>query len=129
MWPRLPASTRPRASTPSSTDMPSSVVCLRRRASRSPLSWSCKSPALSICLHTTENQMLTNTSAGNGSIDDPDASYMYDLTMTQIEDQYPELAADISVMRLDPNDQLLNMLIANAEVVLQLSTREGFEVK
>jgi hypothetical protein len=32
-------------------------------------------------------------------------------------------------MRLDPNDQLLNTLIANAHVVLQLSTREGFEVK
>ena len=32
-------------------------------------------------------------------------------------------------MRLDANDQLLNTLIANAHVVLQLSTREGFEVK
>ena len=43
--------------------------------------------------------------------------------------QYPDLAKDISVMRLDANDQLLNTLIANAHVVLQLSTREGFEVK
>lgn len=32
-------------------------------------------------------------------------------------------------MRLDPNDQLLNTLITNAHIVLQLSTREGFEVK
>lgn len=32
-------------------------------------------------------------------------------------------------MRLEPNDQLLNTVIANAHVILQLSTREGFEVK
>jgi hypothetical protein len=35
----------------------------------------------------------------------------------------------ISVMSLEPNDQLLNMLISHAYVVLQLSIREGFEVK
>lgn len=49
--------------------------------------------------------------------------------MAQIEQHYPQLANDISVMRLDPNDQLLNTIIANAHVILQLSTREGFEVK
>lgn len=32
-------------------------------------------------------------------------------------------------MRLDPNDQLLNTIIANAHVIMQLSTREGFEIK
>jgi alpha,alpha-trehalose phosphorylase (configuration-retaining) len=32
-------------------------------------------------------------------------------------------------MRLDANDQLLDTLISRAHVVLQLSTREGFEVK
>jgi len=32
-------------------------------------------------------------------------------------------------MRLPPNDQLLNTLISHASIVLQLSTREGFEVK
>jgi hypothetical protein len=36
---------------------------------------------------------------------------------------------DISIMRLNPNDQLLDTLIAKAHVVLQLSTRKGFEVK
>ncbi|OIW25617.1 glycosyltransferase family 4 protein [Coniochaeta ligniaria NRRL 30616] len=66
---------------------------------------------------------------GNGSVDDPDASMIYDQTMSQIETYYPHLIKDISVMRLDPNDQLLNTVIANAHVVLQLSTREGFEVK
>jgi len=33
------------------------------------------------------------------------------------------------VMRLGPTDQLLNALLSNAKVALQLSTREGFEVK
>jgi glycosyltransferase involved in cell wall biosynthesis len=32
-------------------------------------------------------------------------------------------------MRLPPGDQLLNTLLSNAWVALQLSTREGFEVK
>lgn len=49
--------------------------------------------------------------------------------MHQLETQYPHLIDDCSLMRLEPNDQLLNTLISNAHVVLQLSTREGFEVK
>lgn len=66
---------------------------------------------------------------GNGSIDDPDSSMVFDQTMMKIEKECPHLVDDISVMRLDPNDQLLNTVIANAHVILQLSTREGFEVK
>jgi len=66
---------------------------------------------------------------GNGSVDDPDASLIYDQTMSQLETYYPDLIKDVSVMRLDPNDQLINTMLANAHVVLQLSTREGFEVK
>ncbi|POR39211.1 Trehalose synthase-like protein [Tolypocladium paradoxum] len=66
---------------------------------------------------------------GNGSVDDPDGSMIYDQSLTQIETQYPYLQKDISVMRLDPDDQLLNVLMSNAHVALQLSTREGFEIK
>ncbi|CAG9982635.1 unnamed protein product [Clonostachys byssicola] len=66
---------------------------------------------------------------GNGSVDDPDGTIIYDETMKQLETKYPHLLEDVSVMRLDPNDQLLNTIIANAHVILQLSTREGFEVK
>jgi alpha,alpha-trehalose phosphorylase (configuration-retaining) len=54
---------------------------------------------------------------------------IYDQTMAQLEKHYPDLLKDVSVMRLEPNDQLLNCMIANAHVVMQLSTREGFEVK
>ncbi|PNP74454.1 hypothetical protein FNYG_12210 [Fusarium nygamai] len=66
---------------------------------------------------------------GNQSVDDPDSSIIYDQTLDQIMSLCPELMKDISVMRLEPNDQLLNTLISKAHVVLQLSTSEGFEVK
>ncbi|KAJ4044709.1 hypothetical protein NW761_008377 [Fusarium oxysporum] len=66
---------------------------------------------------------------GNQSVDDPDASIVYDQTLDQIMSLCPELMKDISVMCLVPNDQLLNTLISKAHVVLQLSTSEGFEVK
>ncbi|KAL2214190.1 clock-controlled-9 protein [Sarocladium strictum] len=66
---------------------------------------------------------------GNGSVDDPDASLVFDQVKHHLESQYPELVPDCSIMRLDPNDQILNTILANAHVVLQLSTREGFEIK
>ncbi|KAI0433619.1 glycosyltransferase family 4 protein [Xylaria sp. FL1042] len=67
--------------------------------------------------------------AGNSSIDDPDAGIVFDEALTQIETTCPDLLDDISIMRLQAHDQLLNTLLSNAHVVLQLSTREGFEVK
>lgn len=72
---------------------------------------------------------VTALSCGNGSSDDPDASRICAQVMSQVRTQYSHLADDISVMSMDPNDQLLNFLLANAHVVLQLSTAEGFEVK
>ncbi|CZS89881.1 related to trehalose synthase [clock-controlled gene-9] [Rhynchosporium agropyri] len=66
---------------------------------------------------------------GNGSIDDPDGKIVLDQTMHVLENEYPHLLTSISVMRLAPNDQLLNTLLSASHTVLQLSTREGFEVK
>lgn len=68
-------------------------------------------------------------SVGNGSVDDPDGTLIHDQTMSYIETHCPLLADSISVQRLEPNDQLLNALLTNAHTVLQLSIREGFEVK
>ena len=62
-------------------------------------------------------------------MDDPDGTIIYDQTMTHIETRFPQLLSSISVMRLEPNDQLLNTLLSASHIVLQLSTREGFEVK
>ncbi|KAJ7046637.1 trehalose phosphorylase [Mycena alexandri] len=67
---------------------------------------------------------------GHGAVDDPDASIIYDQVIQLIASEpYREFSKDIVVMRLPPSDQLLNALMANARIALQLSTREGFEVK
>lgn len=75
------------------------------------------------------------------------ASIIYDQVIQLIHSEpYREFAHDIVVMRLPPSDQcmrflchviifscsdglVLNALMANARIALQLSTREGFEVK
>ncbi|KAI0781323.1 trehalose synthase [Trametes elegans] len=66
---------------------------------------------------------------GHGAVDDPDASIIYDQTIQLIHSQYSEYAQDFVVMRCPPSDQLLNALMENSKFALQLSTREGFEVK
>ncbi|CAG5184120.1 uncharacterized protein ALTATR162_LOCUS10920 [Alternaria atra] len=66
---------------------------------------------------------------GHGAIDDPDATEIYDKTLDLLRTQYSGIQEDVVVMRLGPTDQLLNALMSNAHVALQLSTREGFEVK
>ncbi|GFF43565.1 trehalose phosphorylase [Aspergillus udagawae] len=66
---------------------------------------------------------------GHGSIDDPDGSLIYDAVVSHIEHNIPYLIDQISIMRLGPSDQVLNALMSKAKVALQLSTREGFEVK
>ncbi|KAI9728609.1 MAG: hypothetical protein M1834_007637 [Cirrosporium novae-zelandiae] len=67
---------------------------------------------------------------GHGSIDDPDGAIVYDQTLDYIE-QYlpPYISRKIVVMRVGPSDQVLNALMSKAKIALQLSTREGFEIK
>jgi glycosyltransferase involved in cell wall biosynthesis len=67
--------------------------------------------------------------AGHGAIDDPDATSIFDKTEKELNELYADIKHDVIVMRIGPVDQLLNVLMANAHVALQLSTREGFEVK
>ncbi|KAL1642495.1 hypothetical protein SLS61_009646 [Didymella pomorum] len=67
--------------------------------------------------------------AGHGAIDDPDATIIFDETEKALKEQYADIKDDVIVMRVGPTDQILNVLMANAKVALQLSTREGFEVK
>ncbi|EJD52898.1 trehalose phosphorylase [Auricularia subglabra TFB-10046 SS5] len=67
---------------------------------------------------------------GHGAVDDPDASIIYDQVMGLLQNtDAKNYAHDICVMRLPPSDQLLNALMSNARIALQLSSREGFEVK
>ncbi|THH09089.1 hypothetical protein EW146_g8790, partial [Bondarzewia mesenterica] len=77
-----------------------------------------------------EEKMPQLLVCGHGAVDDPDASIIYDeIMMLLATEQYAPYANDIVVMRLPPSDQLLNALMANSKIALQLSSREGFEVK
>ncbi|OSX64779.1 glycosyltransferase family 4 protein [Postia placenta MAD-698-R-SB12] len=77
----------------------------------------------------SDNEVPQLLICGHGAVDDPDASIIYDQIISLINTKYHEYASDIVVMRCPPSDQLLNALMANSKVALQLSTREGFEVK
>jgi alpha,alpha-trehalose phosphorylase (configuration-retaining) len=67
---------------------------------------------------------------GNGSIDDPDGIPIYNQVMETLHShEFAHFADDIKVLRLPHIDQLLNTLLRRSAIVLQLSTKEGFEVK
>ncbi|KAF7125712.1 hypothetical protein CNMCM5793_002005 [Aspergillus hiratsukae] len=66
---------------------------------------------------------------GHGSVDDPDGSLVWDKTLDFIEQHLKHLQPLICVMRIGPSDQMLHTLLSRAKIALQLSTREGFEVK
>ena len=67
---------------------------------------------------------------GHGSIDDPEASSIYDqaFAMTEAE-RASDYMNDILLVRLGPSDQILNALLSGALAAFQLSIREGFEIK
>lgn len=67
---------------------------------------------------------------GNGATDDPEGSLILQEVLFLLEmDRYQHLARDIKVVRLPHIDQLLNTLLSFSFCALQLSHREGFEVK
>lgn len=68
--------------------------------------------------------------AGNSSIDDPDGGPVYNLIKRILRTEpYINFADDIKVAQLPHRDQILNTLLRKSKVVLQLSIKEGFEVK
>ncbi|KAG2194415.1 hypothetical protein INT47_003126, partial [Mucor saturninus] len=67
---------------------------------------------------------------GHGSIDDPDGTLIFEQTLEIIQSKkFTLISSDIIAVRLPASDQLLNMILRGAHVALQLSHREGFEVK
>ena len=78
---------------------------------------------------------------GHGAVDDPDATIIFDQVLDILEeDDVSTFAADIVVVRLPASDQcifhlsnllmiVLNAIMSNAKIALQLSLREGFEIK
>jgi glycosyltransferase involved in cell wall biosynthesis len=67
--------------------------------------------------------------AGHSTIDNPDSSWIYYQTIEALEKKYKEIRSDVIIIRIGPTDQILNTLLSNTKIALQLSTREGFEVK
>jgi alpha,alpha-trehalose phosphorylase (configuration-retaining) len=62
--------------------------------------------------------------------DDPDGVPVYNFIKKVLKSEpYVHFADDIKVVRLPHKDQVLNTLLRKSEVVLQLSLKEGFEVK
>ena len=67
---------------------------------------------------------------GNGAIDDPEATSIYCQIINFLqESRFKDFVNDIKVVRLPYIDQLLNVLLRYSFVVLQLSHKEGFEIK
>jgi alpha,alpha-trehalose phosphorylase (configuration-retaining) len=67
---------------------------------------------------------------GNGSVDDPDRAPIFEETIKTIAGpEFEGFRDDIKVVRLPHIDQLLNTLLRKSHVALQLSTKEGFEIK
>jgi glycosyltransferase involved in cell wall biosynthesis len=67
---------------------------------------------------------------GFGSIDDPEGQVVYEEVLEYIEqDDLAPYAHDILSVKLPPSDQLMGALLQKAYVALQLSIREGFEIK
>ena len=68
--------------------------------------------------------------AGNGSVDDPDGIPVRNLIRRMLQTEpYNQFADDIKVARLPHRDQILNTLLRKSTIALQLSIKEGFEIK
>ncbi len=67
---------------------------------------------------------------GNGAVDDPEGEFIYSEIMQMLSmDTYKSIANDIKIAKLPHYDQILNTLLRGSLITLQLSLREGFEVK
>ena len=67
---------------------------------------------------------------GHGAVDDPEGIPILTETMHMLTMyRYRKYAYDVKVARVPHSDQLLNALLRTAHVALQLSYKEGFEVK
>ncbi|KAL6704648.1 hypothetical protein ACN47E_008045 [Coniothyrium glycines] len=78
---------------------------------------------------TPEREIPQLVITGHSAVDDPDGTRIFDQTEDAVREKYTDIMHDIVVLRIGPSDQMLNVLMSCAKVALQLSTREGFEVK
>nr|KAJ3421546.1 hypothetical protein HK105_003157 [Polyrhizophydium stewartii] len=68
--------------------------------------------------------------AGIGAVDDPQGAVVYRSVLAMLEQEsLADISSDILTVMLPPCDQILNALLASCKIYLQLSVREGFEIK
>ena len=68
--------------------------------------------------------------AGHGAVDDPEGVPIFQaILQSLLEPTAKKYAGDIKIARLPPIDQLLNAILSESKIALQLSHKEGFEVK
>jgi len=67
---------------------------------------------------------------GHGSVDDPDGTWVFEEAHTILDqEEFRDLWPHVTIVRIPPCDQILNVVLRGALCALQLSHREGFEVK
>ncbi|GJN91275.1 hypothetical protein Rhopal_004294-T1 [Rhodotorula paludigena] len=67
---------------------------------------------------------------GHSSVDDPDGTLVLHQLHDQLaDDNFKDVRDDIFAIRAPPSDRLLNAMLRGADVVAQVSTREGYEIK
>ncbi|KAJ8293381.1 Trehalose phosphorylase [Rhodotorula toruloides] len=67
---------------------------------------------------------------GHSSVDDPDGTLVLHQLHEQIQDKkFDGIREDIYAIRAPPSDRLLNAMLRGSDVVCQVSTREGYEIK
>lgn len=67
---------------------------------------------------------------GHGAVDDPEGVPILEETKMTLEmDHFMEFADDIKLARFPHNDQILDALLRGSHVAMQLSHKEGLEVK
>ena len=66
---------------------------------------------------------------GHGSIDDPEGNVICKQVQEHVKELDHSIQQHITIIGLPPSDQLLNAILRYAKIALQLSIREGFEVK
>lgn len=80
--------------------------------------------------HIPRDQVPQLVIAGHGAVDDPEGiPILQETHMTLTLDRFADIAPDIKLARLPHNDQILNALLRKSTIALQLSHKEGCEVK
>jgi alpha,alpha-trehalose phosphorylase (configuration-retaining) len=65
---------------------------------------------------------------GQASSDDPVITLICEQMMSHIQNDHPDIAKDIIIVRLPPIDKILNTTLELCTVLLQFSTRDAFDI-